>query len=317
MPRQLIMLALTACGFLLLVLLIPMSDVTRGQILALLGLVLTGVVGLSSTTFVSNIMAGLMLRVVKSFRPGDFIRVHEQFGRVTERGLVHTEIQTEDRDLTTFPNLHLVTHPITVVRSSGTIVSTTLSLGYDIPQKTIEGLLKTAAEKVNLQDPFVQIKDLGNFSVTYRVAGFLSEVKHLLSVRSDLRKMVIDSLHENDIEIVSPSFMNQRQLPEGQRIIPHKTPSEIHNEEKDTEETPEKLIFDKAEQAEMVEKLRTEYKNILEKLDALNKEKKSADADEKDRLTATILVTQRLAERLSKQLEDANRMVEAKKDEDA
>ena len=81
-----------------------MTDSTRGQIITLMGLVITGVIALSSTSFVANIMAGLMLQVVKSFKPGDFVRVGEYFGRVTERGLFHVEIQTEDRDLTTLPN---------------------------------------------------------------------------------------------------------------------------------------------------------------------------------------------------------------------
>ena len=30
------------------------------------------------------------------FHPGDFIRIGEQFGRVTEKGLLHTEIQSEE-----------------------------------------------------------------------------------------------------------------------------------------------------------------------------------------------------------------------------
>ena len=64
------------------------------------------------------------LRAVRNFRMGDFIRVAEHFGRVSERGLFHTEIQTENRDLTTLPNLFLVTHPVTTIRTSGTIVST-------------------------------------------------------------------------------------------------------------------------------------------------------------------------------------------------
>ena len=46
--------------------------------------------------FIGNVMAGLMLRAVRNFRTGDFVRVEKHFGRVTERGLLHTEIQTED-----------------------------------------------------------------------------------------------------------------------------------------------------------------------------------------------------------------------------
>ena len=44
------------------------------------------------------------------------------FGRVTERGLFHTEIQTEDRDLVTLPNLYLVTNPVKVVRTFLTVL---------------------------------------------------------------------------------------------------------------------------------------------------------------------------------------------------
>ena len=58
------MLLLTAAGLLLVVLLLPMSDTTRGQVLSLIGIVLTGVIALSCPP--------LMLRV-KSFRPGDFV----------------------------------------------------------------------------------------------------------------------------------------------------------------------------------------------------------------------------------------------------
>ncbi|MHC4218616.1 MAG: mechanosensitive ion channel domain-containing protein, partial [Planctomycetota bacterium] len=142
--RQLVMLVLTGLGLVLVTLTLPVPDTNRNQLLALLGLALTAVIALSSTSFVSNAMAGLMLRSVKCFRPGDFIRVEGRFGRVSERGLFHTEIQTEDRDLTTLPNIFLITHPVTVVRSSGTIVTATVSLGYDEPRTRVEPSLTRA-----------------------------------------------------------------------------------------------------------------------------------------------------------------------------
>jgi len=128
---QVLLLVLGVLGGVLVLLLLPLGDVVRGQLIGLSGILITGVFALSSTTFVANAMAGLMLRLVKSFRTGDFIQVGELMGRVTERGLFHTEIQNEDREQTSFPNLHLVTNPVVVVRSSGTMISPTLSLGYD------------------------------------------------------------------------------------------------------------------------------------------------------------------------------------------
>lgn len=288
LPRQLIMLLVSASGFLVVLLMIPMSEVTRGHVLSLLGIVLTGVIALSSTTFVANAMAGLMLRLVKSFRHGDFIRIGEQFGRVSERGLFHTEIQTEDRDLTTFPNLFLVNNPVTVVRSSGTIISATLSLGYDIPRKTIEELLKQAAEEAELHDPFVLVKELGDFSVTYKIAGFLPEIKQLLTVRSNLRKKVMDILHENGIEIVSPTIMSQRRIEERVKIIPKKEREVVIEEPLGIEELPETIIFDKAEEAEEVEALGHNLEILHKQLNALKDSRKSADEAEKMRIDVEI-----------------------------
>ena len=97
-------------------------------------------------------MAGFMLRGVNNFKLGDFLRVGEQFGRVTERGFFHTEIQTENRDLTTLPNIYLVSQPVTVVRSSGTVISAEVSLGYDVPVESTKRLLAQAAVDVELAD---------------------------------------------------------------------------------------------------------------------------------------------------------------------
>lgn len=299
LPRQLIMLLLTMAGALFVLLLIPMSDATRGQVLSLLGLIVTGVIALSSTTFVANAMAGLMLRAVGSFRSGDFVRVGEQFGRVTERGLFHTEIQTEERELCTLPNLYLINNPVTVVRTSGTIISATLSLGYDISRKRIEDLLKKAAQEVGLEEPFVQVKNLGDFSVSYRVAGFLAEVKQLLTARSNLQKSILDVLHDDGVEIVSPSFMNQRQLPEVRKVIPEADAAAEISKETVVEEEPEALIFDKAEEAEKLEWERKELEDLKRHLEELEALKDAAAEAEHARIEAEIDTARQRLEDLS------------------
>ena len=280
LPRQFFMLFFTIAALLMVIILFPMTDSTRGQIITLMGLVITGVIALSSTSFVANIMAGLMLQVVKSFKPGDFVRVGEYFGRVTERGLFHVEIQTEDRDLTTLPNLHLATNPITVVHSTGTIISAELSLGYDISHVLIEDLLKQAAKRAELQDAFVLIISLGDYSIVYRASGFLPEIKNLITARSNLKRCVLDVLHENGIEIVSPAFMNQRQLVPGSKFIPDKDQSPVSPVMLDGT-TPEEIIFDKAEVAAESEILRTELDEQNQKILELTQSKKGLRKDEK------------------------------------
>ena len=226
----------------------PISDAKRGQILALLGIVLSAAIALSASTILGNLIAGMMLRSVRSFRTGDFIRVDGHFGRVSTRGLFHTEVQTEDRDLTTLPNAFLATHPITTIRTSGTVLSTTVGLGYDVPRQDVEQVLLAAAERAGLEQAFVQITELGDFAVVYRCAGLLTDVKRLITVRSHLNGAVLDGCHEAGIEIVSPSFMNQRQVNDVKFIPRRRRPTPA--DDVAPENLPEAMLFDKAEQAE-------------------------------------------------------------------
>jgi small conductance mechanosensitive channel len=292
---QLILITLTFIGLLVIVLSLPLDDSLRGQLLGFLGILLSAAIALSSTTFLGNALAGILLRVVAGFRIGDFIRVKDDFGRVTERGLFHTEIQTEDRDLTTLPNLYLVTNPVRMVRSSGTIVSATVSLGYNVPRLQIEEALRRAADSIGLEDPFIQITDFGDFAVSYRIAGLLPEVKHLLSTRSALRAAVLDALHSARIEIVSPTFMNTRALQQDSVILPPSPATHGKDPEREAR-APEDVVFDKAEEAEKIEDLATRHRGLEEQIKLLRDEAKAAQADEE---------RQELEERIA-QLESAH-----------
>lgn len=166
-PRQIIMFGLALVGLLAMVLVLPISEESRNRLIGIIGLLVSGVVAFSATNIVASLMAGILLRLTTPFRIGDFIRVGDHFGRVSERGLFDTEIQSESRELTAIPNSYLVTHPVTTIRTSGTIISTTLSLGYDVHHSQIEPLLLRAAEESGLDEPFVHILELGNYAVTY------------------------------------------------------------------------------------------------------------------------------------------------------
>jgi small conductance mechanosensitive channel len=286
--RQLVMLALTLCALVIVILTLPVSEETRGQLIGLLGLAVTAALTLSSATFVSNAMAGLMLRSVGNMRPGDFVRVGDQFGRVTVRGLFHTEIQTPDRDLTTLPNLFLVSNPVTVVRESGTIVSCEVSLGYDNAHTSVEPLLVRAAEAAGLKECFVLVTSLDSFSVGYRVAGFLEDVSSLLSSRSALAKAVLDQLHGAGIEIMSPTFMGQRQLAEGIRIVPGGArPAPVQPAIAEGAR-PEEVAFDKAEEAGRIDRLRRELDDLQREIASMEKtaEKKDEAVLEQRRVRA-------------------------------
>jgi small-conductance mechanosensitive channel len=270
---QLIMLALTFSGMLTIIVALPITDTLRGQLLSLIGILLSAAIALSSTTFIGNIMAGIMLKAVKSARPGDFITVADLTGRITEMDLLHTEIQTEFRDLVTVPNLYMVTQPLKVVRASGTIISAEVSLGYDISNDRAADVLRGAAGKAGLKDGFVQVRSLGDFSVVYRVAGLLEDVESLISARSRLREAMLDALHAAGIEIVSPAFMNTRQVADGKMFIPESSRRAARPEPPQAE----KVAFDKAAEAASVEKIRKEIESIEAKLEKTGEEAPDAD----------------------------------------
>lgn len=261
--RQLLLVLMTLAGVAVVILLLPFSGETRGQIISVLGLVITGIITLSSTTVVANALAGFMLRSAGDYRPGDFIKIGDHMGRVTERGLFHTEIQTEQRDLTILPNLYLVTHPMTVIHKSGTVIFCDLSLGYDVERHLAERLLLDAAAQAELTDAFVQVRELGDFSVVYRVSGFLQDVTQLITLRSNLKKHVLDSLHGGGVEIASPTLMNTRQMTADSNTIPE--PVQPQNKVV-ASVAPEQVIFDKAEAAQSKTQLSERFLELEQRL---------------------------------------------------
>lgn len=265
--QQLFQIAILLVTVLLVILIITADSAElRNELLALYGIIVSATIALSSTTLVGNILAGIMLKAIGSCRPGNYITVGEHFGRISEMDLLHTELQTEDRDLTTLPNLYLVTNPVRVMRRSGTLLNVELSLGYDVSRHVIEEILIEAAKETELEKPFVQIRNLGDYSITYRVAGILKEDNRLLEKRRELRARTLDSLHAAGIEIVSPTFMNTRAIREDRSFVPTSQPrkDDAHKP------SPDSVVFDKAEKAESVEKLKATLNELQLQLQRIN-----------------------------------------------
>ncbi len=265
-PRQLALIGVTLVGLIIAIFALPVTGETRNQILGVLGLLLSGIFAFSSTTVVANLFAGLLLRIMRPFSTGDFVRVGDDFGRVSERGLFDTEIQSETRELIALPNAYLITHPIRATLRSGTIISARLSLGYDVHHRDAERLLLQAAKSVGLDDPFVHVEELGDFAVTYRVAGLLTDVKWLMTARSELNRAVLDTLHEARVEIASPSIMNQRPIKPDAPIIPARR--RLRSRASASSGVAEDVAFDKAERAGQREEQRDTLALELAELEA-------------------------------------------------
>ena len=279
-PRQITMLGLLLLGLILAILVLPVSETFRDRLLGLIGLLISGIIAFSSPTIVANFMAGILLRITRPFRTGDFVRVGEYFGRVSERGLFDTELQTESRELIALPNTYLISNPVTAVLNSGTIISITLSLGFDIHHSQVEPLLIEAAEKSGLEEPFVHILEIGNYSITYRISGLLIEVKGLITARSNLSRNVLDTLHGQGIEIMSPAYMNQRRTGDDKKVIPPFVTEASSEASSEASAAAEQIAFDKADRAELIEDEKQKLTKDLQEMEALLKEASGEDKDQ-------------------------------------
>lgn len=246
---------------------LPVSENAKSQILSLLGIVLSAGIALSSTTMLGNLIAGFMNTNANRFKSGDLIEIENIKGRITKKSFFYTEIQLPDSNFTTIPNLYLATRPLTNTRKSDTIISTEVSLGYDVSRKLISQALKDAALKTGLTKPYVYIISLGDFSIVYRISGFLEDTDNYFSTSYSLNKYVLDALHNQNIEIVSPNFINQRQIGDKEFISKHQSNPQ-------TEENPnENQIFDKAKTFEKLESTKEKLQKELTQTE--NKEEKS------------------------------------------
>ncbi|MFW5743141.1 MAG: mechanosensitive ion channel domain-containing protein [bacterium] len=309
--RQIASVLIVLAGVFAVVILLPLESQLRTQILSVLGVLLSAVVALSSTSLVGNAMAGIVMRISKSYRPGDFIEVGDIIGRVAGQGLFHTDVQLITRDMVALPNLYLSRHPVHVTRSSGTFVSVEVSLGYETPTQQAEEALRDSVQHAGLDEPFVLVDRLLDHAIVYQVFGLLEDTSRLLTARSRLRRSIVSTLHGRGIEIVSPGFVNRVEYPTEYRFVPEQpvSPSEETEESDQTSDQVEAIAFDKAEEAESIERLYALQEKLAHEKEGLDERIKAAeDKDEKQRL-------KRERDEVNRRIERTGEIVERREDQ--
>jgi len=129
----------------------------------LLGLMIS----LGSSGMINQIMSGFVMLYSGSIRTGEYVRVGEMEGTVTEMGLLATKIMTPRRDFISVPNAILVSNPTynysRLADENGAVVSTSVTIGYDTPWRQVHAMLKLASERTPglRQDPELRVLQTG------------------------------------------------------------------------------------------------------------------------------------------------------------
>jgi small-conductance mechanosensitive channel len=184
-------------------------------------------ISLGATSVVGQAAAGLILTYSRTLRPGEFVRIGEHEGTVTEMGMFTTSIRTGLGEVLTVPN-SMITGAVTknysrTVQGAGYIVDTTVTIGYDTPWRQVEGMLLEAARRTEgiLQEPSPQVFQtaLSDFYPEYRLVAqaIPSEPRPRAELLSLLHANIQDVFNEYGVQIMSPHYLTD---PEQEKWVP-------------------------------------------------------------------------------------------------
>lgn len=173
---------------------------------------------LGSTSAISNLVAGLVITYMRPFKIGDRIKIGEIVGDVIEKSLLVTRIKTPKNEEVTIPNSSVLsgntTNYSSLARTEGLIIHTTVTIGYDVPWKSMYEALLMAADRTGAilkePKPFVLQTSLDDFYVAYQINGYTRETNSHIKIYSELHQNIQDCCNEMGIEILSPHYRAQR-----------------------------------------------------------------------------------------------------------
>ena len=169
---------------------------------------------LGSAGIVQHVMSGFMITYSRAIRVGDFVRLGEVEGTVTQIGILSTKVRTPRREEITIPNA-VVTSNIAIdysrfAQTDGVMTSTSVTIGYDTPWRQVEALLLAAAERTagvrHEPKPIVIQAALEDFYVKYVLLVSLEQQDRKALVLNQLHANIQDQFNEHGVQIMSPNY---------------------------------------------------------------------------------------------------------------
>jgi len=189
----------------------------------LLGLMIS----LGASSIVGQGASGMILMFSRTIRVGEFVRITEHEGTVTELGMFTTRIRTGLGEELTIPNslaLSTVTKNYSrAVHGPGFVVDTTVTIGYDTPWRQVEALLEEAARRTQgvlaIPKPQVFQTALSDFYPEYRLVcqAIPSAPRSRAVVLSNLHANIQDVFNEFGVQIMSPHYLGD---PAEAKLVP-------------------------------------------------------------------------------------------------
>jgi small-conductance mechanosensitive channel len=175
--------------------------------------------GASTTT--NNMFNGLILTYTRAYREGDWVKIGDRVGSVTELGMVTTHLRTPDNEKVTIANTEVLKGEIVnytdATAMGGLKLRVPVGIGYDTEWRDVHRLLVKAAEATDnvATDPAPQVlqSSLDDFAVTYTLVAAVLDPSRQAVTSSELRQNIQDAFNEAGIEIMTPSVQAARRAP--------------------------------------------------------------------------------------------------------
>ncbi|WP_171207200.1 MULTISPECIES: mechanosensitive ion channel family protein [unclassified Ruegeria] len=191
---------------------IPGSDSAAFQGLTIL---VGAMLSLGANSVVSNMLAGLFVIYRRSTSIGDRIQIGEHIGDVVEIKLMETHLKSIKNELISIPNGQLMNSDVVnfskKTDGSGLLLHTTVGIGYEEPPEKVEAMLVEAANRTKglkaKPEPFVLWTALADYAINYQINGYTTRGSIIPKIRSDLHRNIVAVFNENNVQIMTPSYM--------------------------------------------------------------------------------------------------------------
>lgn len=180
-------------------------------------------VSIGAAGVVSQIASGILIVYTYALKQGEYVRIQEHEGTVTEVSLFVTRLRTGLGEEIAIPNalvLGNVTRNFSRATDGGSyVLDTTVTIGYDTPWRQIHAMLTEAAhtipEIMKAPEPYVVQTALSDFYVAYKlVVHVAADVPAARArVASDLHAAIQDAFNRHGVQIMSPHYEQDPDAP--------------------------------------------------------------------------------------------------------
>lgn len=179
---------------------------------------------LGASGLVGQAMSGLSLMYSGALRVGEYVKVGDTEGTVTQVGMLATKIQTGMGEEVSLPNTVLISHPVRnfsrLVDGGQFVLHTAVTIGYATPWRQVHAMLLEAARRTPgvARDPapYVVQTALSDFYVEYRLCarGDRGAPRRRAEALGQLHANIQDVFNENGVQIMSPHYRTDPAQPQ-------------------------------------------------------------------------------------------------------